>query len=1131
MTHENLVESSIPAPVHVIAARHIDPGTDRLALDLPGGMTLREIVTAAIPGARADEIRQCRVALVTDQGQWIVPPENWDRVRPRPGVRVVIRALAGKNALRSILSIVVTIAAFAAGQIWGAKFGTMLLPGVSVATRVAIGTAIVGMGVSVIGTLLINALVPPVKPESRTAENRYSISGWKNVIDPNGAVPDIMGQLRVAPPFAALPHTEIVGDFQYIRALFCLGYGPLEIDDLRIGETSISEFSDIDIEIRNGEPGDLPVSLFPRQIAEEAIGVDLVRPLPRDELGEVIDGGSGIDTPVVRTTGADAEGASVIIAFPGGMVRFDDEGRSRAETVKIRIEHRHVQAEDWLPVADLDITAKKLESFYRQHTWTFPGRGRWQVRLTMLTDETTDTKRQRRASWVALQTLRPEYPLAFSKPLALVALRVKATYQLSGALDNFNALVRRRCLDWDHTSATWVARVTSNPASLFRLALQGPASSRPTSDGGIDLEALQDWHDFCRLKDLKYDRELVDSGSLQRDVLAGIASAGRAAPRHDGLRWSVVVDRPDLPIIDHLSPRNSSVHRSRRTYIRYPDAFRIPFLDATNDYKPAERFVKRPGFTGDVELTEELPMSGKTDPAEVWREGLRRWYEIMLRPDTYEVTQAAPLRVATRGDHIALSTPVLDRVLTAARVRTITGRLVELDDTVVFDDGQTYAIRYRAYDADDDFGRSVVRTVLRAGGDGETSLLTLAGSDEDMPTPGEIIHFGPAGEESYRLLVTGVEAGEGLSSLLRAVDAAPQIDALVDAAEIPAWSGRVGAEIDDNLLEPPAPVITSVATTAPGVAGAASGTLTVLMQPGPGPVSIARFELYHRLVGQPEWTRLDIPAASGGIPISGFDGGDQVEFRARAISIHAVPGPYTATLSITINGGVLDLPDSLDAEAISLTTLYGGVLIQFGTGPDDKLARVQVYRATTATLDREADAAGPPLDVAPAQTYSAALGDTSRSNLIGGGGLNDPGPWTAGPGWTIAEGQAVHAPGAAGALSQAAPLIAARYYRIGIEVVAMTAGTITPALTGGATVPGATASTAGLLLNRLQAGSGSGGLAVTASADSDAVLESVVIYAETAACLAQGIHYIWLEPQTADGLPGPVSGPFVVTIV
>lgn len=262
--------------------------------------------------------------------------------------------------------------------------------------------------------------------------------------------------------------------------------------------------------------GDLPVSLYPRQVAEENIGVELTRPLPRDDLGEVIEGDPSIETPVVRSTGADAAGASVLLAFPGGLIKFTGKGKKRARTVSVLIEHRRIDAVLWTAVETLEITAKKAEGLYRQHTWEFPTRGRCQVRLTMLTDETENSQIQQRCNWAAIQTLRPEYPLNIARPLALVALRIKATHQINGQLDSFNAIASRVCPDWDHLTETWITRATSNPASLYRFVLQSAANVRPVEDSGIDLDQLADWHDFCRVQDLAYDRVLDSSDSTLR---------------------------------------------------------------------------------------------------------------------------------------------------------------------------------------------------------------------------------------------------------------------------------------------------------------------------------------------------------------------------------------------------------------------------------------------------------------------------------------------------------------------------------------------------------------------------------------------------------------------------------------
>lgn len=1123
--------------ISVLTAAHFDPGTGRIEMELPEGMTVDAIVRAALPAATTADHRQLRVALVSEKGSQIILPEYWGRVRPRPGVRVVIRVIAGKNALRSVLQIVVAITALIVAPMIGAALaGTFGLTS-------AVWTGVAGLGINLVGNLLINALVPP--PKDERPQNRYTIQGWRNRLDPNGAVPQVLGTVRYAPPFAARSWTEIVGDFQYVRALFTFGYGPLHLTDFRLGETSLADYDEVEIEVREGRSDDLPMSFFPTQIVEENVGTELLRPLPRNDLGEVEriaikwphpeegpftrwELPEGIETPVVRTTGADATGASVILVWPAGLFRMNDDGAKLNHTVVVRIEQRLIEAEEWQLVEALTITGRKLETFYRQHIWDFPTRGRWQVRLTMMTRETEDSKIQQRTAWAGLQTIRPEYPLNFNRPLALVALRIKATHQINGQLDNFSALAGSYCLDWDHETESWVERQTSNPASLYRHVLQSPANIHPEPDSGIDLPALQDWHDFCRVKGLRYDAAHDQASMILRDVLAEIAAAGRATPRHDGLRWSVTVDRPaDLLLVDHVNPRNSREFRAARRYFKPPDAVRVQFLDAENDFQPAERIVRWPGHEGSIDVTEALPLPGKVHAAEVWREARRRMYEAIHRPDSYQCIQDGAVRVATRGDLVTLSHFVLNRVEAAARVREVQGALVVLDDQVALESGKDYAIRFRHFDGSgDQVGTSVVRQITGAAG--ETELLQLTG-DGPAPLAGDLIHFGPAGQVDHNVVLRGIEAGEDMASVLHMIDASPQIDEIVDAEEAPPWSSRVGDELDFGALAPPVPRFTSIVSGASGTEEA--GLVEYRIEPGIGAVITAEFEVQHRLASAMDWTTIIIPAASGGGQITGYETGDPIVLRATALSFAGTPSAPTAEIALTVGENDAELPAALDPEAISVTTLLGGVLIMFATGSDEATEQVQVYRSTSATLNRDTDGVGAPIPVAPQQSYSTTLGDTTRSNLLANSGFDSAASWTMDESWEIDAGVATHAPGDAGAIGQPLAAEAGRFYRIGYQVLDRSAGTLTPRLTGGSTRTGTAVAVDEYHLDRIQAVSGNDHIEWLASDTFDGSLDDVVAYTETAACLTQGTHFIWLEPQNEDGVPGPVFGPIEITII
>jgi hypothetical protein len=88
-----------------------------------------------------------------------------------------------------------------------------------------------------------------------------------------------------------------------------------------------------------------------------------------------------------------------------------------------------------------------------------------------------------------------------------------------------------------------------------------------------------------------------------------------------------------------------------------------------------------------------------------------------------------------------------------------------------------------------------------------------------------------------------------------------------------------------------------------------------------------------------------------------------------------------------------------------------------------------------------------------------------------------------------------------------------------------------PRLLGGTTRNGTLISANGDFRDRIQAVTGNVQVNFYAASAFDGSLDNVVAYLETTACLAPGTHYIWLEPQNADGVPGPLSGPFTIDII
>lgn len=1101
----------------------IASGPRPVPVEMPVGLTIREIVGRVLPELPPEQWAELRVTLTTPRGTVSVEMALWHRVRPRAGVRTLIRVVprGDNNILRNVLIAVVSVAAMALG----AFLAPIIVPaGGAIATLVQ---GAITTGVTVAGSLLIKALVPPTVTKTGTREvasESYAINGWQNELRPNAAIPFVAGRIRFAPPFAARPYTEIKGDQQYVRALFCIGYGPVKISDIRIGETPISEFDDVDIQIREGRPGDAAITLVNKQIIETGESLEVLPPQSDNPDADPDEGASYYMVPLVRLTASNVTEANAIFSFSAGLFRVDDEGEIKSHTVQVLVRYRLAGTSTWHTVTTLKFKAKKREAIWRQHRWSFPTRGKYEVEFTRLTSGATDTKVSDRVHLVTLQSIRPERPINFNTNLALLAIRVRATHQLNGALDRVSVLAERYAPVWD--GETWSEGLSRSPASAYLAALQGAANAFPVPEAGIDLDQIAAFSEFCEAKGLKYDR-VHEGDETLGEALQAIASAGRASPQHDGVHWNVVTDRPLDIVSDHLSPRNTSGFSWTRSYFEPPDGFRVSFLDETNDYKLSERVIPWPGASGSVDLTEALDLPGKTDPDEVWREARRRMYELIHRPDDFTVGREGIGHPVMRGDQVLVSTDLLSTVQAAARVLRVSGALVVIDDVVTMAGGKEYGLRWMSPADEIGAGNSVLRQVVTEAG--PTDALQLIEPDI-LPDPGTLVHFGPLEEVSYSLRVRAVEPGEDASTVYRLVASAPEIDALTDAEEPPVWDGSVGLEGDPVVLVLSPPVIDAIEDGLLST-GDPDG-LTVLFTAGDGPVRTSSVRIEHRLSSAGAYDNLTVPSGDGGADIPGYTAGDTVAVRLVGIASDGTESGPSAVKIVTIGADDPSTPLPLTSSSIAVSGGLGHATVTFGTGADDALAKVQIYRVPSgAVLDRNTHAIGAPVAVTSGTTITVTDGDATRSNIAFNGSFNDLSNWTTGAGWSIAAGVATHAPGAPGDIEQTTSLTAGINYRGSVLVTGVTAGTLAPMMQGGADVTADPISASGVALFDLAAVSGNTSFGFAASSAFDGAIDDVVLIVATPSCAPAGAWDYYLEPLNEAGGAGPISAAFAATII
>ena len=686
--------------VRVVAAPH-PFRAERHILQLRPGQTLLELL-AEIPEIQADVILHRQIYISIEGLE--IPPDLWASTIPRPGSLVVIRVMPrGRGIAMIFVAIAGIIASVFTAGIAGAGIWGIGGFGLSAAWATALG-GLAGMTVGVVGGLLVNALIPPAKPSvrglsalsqagSQDAPTNF-VSGAQNQMIRFGTTPSLLGYHRIVPLKMAEDYTETQGDDQYVRCLFGQ-YGPLELSDLKIGETAIAEFEGVEMEVRQGFPSDDPITLYTRDIHEEVLSVLLEE-----------------NDPQVRTSQTGAKELSVDVTFPNGLYSLTSGGARVAKTCAVKIEYRPAGSGEYSLVETMEISAATSSAVRRGRRWIV-AEGQYDVRLTRLTPPDT-TMEMSLCYWTALRTIKDSAAITFPDPLAQVAVRIKASNQLHGTLDQFNFLGKSIYPDWDATTETWIERVTNNPASLYRAVLQSPAAPEAIADGRIDLNKLAYWHEYCVTHGFTYNRN-IDRVENWWGLLAEIAAAGRAAPgEYDG-KWSVVLDELQTDPVTIFNPRTMKDLEVEIIYPDLPHAFRCPFKNELNDYQDDERLVLDDGYQidgldawGDPAPTlppatkfEQMELSGCTHPDLIFKHARYHIADARLRFRKISFLTNVQHLVCTRGDKVLLAHDVMLVGLGYGRVKALhydqadylSG--VTLDEAMPMETGQNYALQFR----------------------------------------------------------------------------------------------------------------------------------------------------------------------------------------------------------------------------------------------------------------------------------------------------------------------------------------------------------------------------------------------------------------------------------------------------
>lgn len=729
---------------------------------------------------------------------WEIPQDVWGHVKPKAQTLVVIRCLPrggggggkGKNPLATILQVAVMAAAawvsagglapfFAVGATGPSALGFSLAAG-------NIGATLAAGAISLVGGLLISAFVKPPKPPSAAAADKaqYVLTGSTNRPNPYGSLPRIYGKVKVFPYLAAVPYSEAVGDKQFMRFLFSFGYGPLSISDIKIGKTALTEFNNVEYELRDYVTSSDYPDLYTNTHHIQRLNYKL----------------NNSDDPFDVVTDLETNEIFIDFSFPIGLYGVSSKsGKKLTRAVTILVQYREKGATTWI---DKTVVYKGSKATPRYETLRLAlGKTKKQYELR-IHRETTDTYSGNPTYWDCfLNSVRSvEYQRPTNKDgEVLLAVRMQATDQLNGTIEELNAIAEAWVPVYNGT--TWVTQKSRHPAWCYADVFTGPASGDYDTTW-LDADRLKEWADF--MPDRTYDN-VIETETSMFELAKDICSSGRARFDLNGTKFSVAIDKQQENFVQHFTPRNSANFTGVKVFKKLPHVLRVQFKNEAKGFIDDEILVYRDGYNRDNATIQEvldLKQFGITNATLAFKDARFHFAQATLRPEMYSIETDIESLACRMGSLIAVANDVVRWGQDYARILSIDTegddiKYIELDKAVILEAGQQYNIRVRTKT-----NQTIIASVR--GGQGETTRLELspvinaAANNIDVD---DLALFGLVNREMTRHIVTSIRRKNDIKATIEFVDEAPALYGTSYINDIPEFDTQ--SNRDANLLPPP----------------------------------------------------------------------------------------------------------------------------------------------------------------------------------------------------------------------------------------------------------------------------------------------------------------------------------------
>ena len=505
------------------------------------------------------------------------------------------------------------------------------------------------------------------------------------------------------------------------------------------------------------------------------------------------------------TTPSATTNATLHFAFLNGLCKTSSSGTKSFVDVSYTIEYKLHTATTWTTAETVTSQGKTTEAYYVSRYYEFPDAGTYDLRVKRTTADVDDSSTQDKLTWVSVKTSASTEgnivsPIneSVADDLLLMALRIKATDQISGNMRTVNVVASRWVKDYDSTTGTWVTRASSNPASIFVDTLTNSVLSQhpiPFTSEYFDMDAIEDWHTWCDATSYTYGSTtyekarytcngiLTDSSTVEAELLK-ICAAGRAMFSIIDGKYTVVPERP-RSVVQMFTSRNivRDSFSITRSFDQIPDGVTVGFVNKSLGYLADE-------FTINEDATDfsTYNLSYVDNYAQAYDLGKYLLNSMNYQTLGYQFSASLDAVVVTRGDRIILQHDAGLSAISSGRVQAVAedgGLLVALvlDEPVTMEDGKSYGITIRTPSSFETYKLVNAKTTTY------TVYIDETVSEFDI-VAGDLFSFGLHTQETVSLVVTNVAYDKNMQATISAV---LYSDDLYLLGEIPDFTSAITA--------------------------------------------------------------------------------------------------------------------------------------------------------------------------------------------------------------------------------------------------------------------------------------------------------------------------------------------------